>query len=26
LRRGQYWVRIYEPSGDLLREFGLAVD
>lgn len=25
LGRGQYWVRIFEPSGELLREFGLAV-
>lgn len=25
LPRGQYWVRIFEPSGELLREFGLAV-
>lgn len=25
LPRGQYWVRICEASGELLREFGLAV-
>lgn len=23
---GRYWVRIYDPAGDLLREFGLRLD
>jgi hypothetical protein len=26
LPRGQYWVRISEPSGELLREFGLSIE
>jgi hypothetical protein len=26
LSAGAYWVRLYSPSGDLLREFGLKVE
>ena len=26
LAAGQYYVRLYNPSGELLREFGLRVD
>jgi hypothetical protein len=26
LKRGGYWVRIYEAGGELLREFGLKID
>ena len=26
LRRGNYWVRLYKPDGELLREYGLRID